>query len=142
MNKSTNSKIEVKRDMKLIFVVLFSIYFCYCKVLFSSFKNNVIEQFVLVRIWFIIFNQISLITINIAVLAVCGESTIVRTFSLTCIICFYFYSRVLIGSTFDLISKSEQRSLIYGETLMMLVYLYRNIKYVLFLSKLTLENVL
>ncbi|CAL6071255.1 Hypothetical_protein [Hexamita inflata] len=62
--------------------------------------------------------------------------------SLTCIICFYFYSRVLIGSTFDFIGKSEQRSLIYGETLMMLVYLYRNIKYVLFLSKLTLENVL
>ncbi|CAL6030049.1 Hypothetical_protein [Hexamita inflata] len=142
MSKPANSAIQVKRDMKFIFVVLFSIYFCYYKVLFSSFKNNAIEQVVLVRIWFIIFNQISLITINIAVLAVCGESTIVRTFSLTCIICFYYYSRVLISSTFDFISKSDQRSLIYGETLMMLIYLYRNIKYVLFLSKLTLENVL
>ncbi|CAL5994318.1 Hypothetical_protein [Hexamita inflata] len=89
-------------------------------------------------IQFVLVNQIVLIIIATVVMLSCSETREFRIFTLFCIISYYLYANFL--TNFVRLSKRDQQMLFYGERIILLVYAYRNVKNVLNLQKIGIQD--
>ncbi|CAL5995832.1 Hypothetical_protein [Hexamita inflata] len=124
---------KIRTDMKIIVLLVATVLFTQSLILSNStfYYHHFFVQFVIV-------NQIILTIIATVVMLSCAETREFRIFTLFCIISYYLYANFL--TNFVQLSKRDQQLLFYGERIILLVYAYRNVKNVLNLQKIGIQD--
>ncbi|CAL6040935.1 Hypothetical_protein [Hexamita inflata] len=124
---------KIRTDMKIIVLLIATVLFAQFQILSNSafYYHHFFVQFVIV-------NQIILIIIATVVMLSCSETREFRIFTLFCIISYYLYANFL--TNFVQLLKRDQQLLFYGERIILLVYAYRNVKNVLNLQKIGIQE--
>ncbi|CAL6059402.1 Hypothetical_protein [Hexamita inflata] len=129
---------QIQLDIKIIALFETSICVSYSLLLFYLKTFNLQTQ-LQTYAQFSIKCQLLIISTAVIVKTTCQESDLMRTFNLSSYLVFYVQSQFLIVYLKQNIPREFRVLLMYPQKLVILIYLYRTIKYILLLSKLHVE---